>query len=93
MNEPPTLDFFAGSTGERFLVGDLARGNRIVLELVRADARGSSAFALEFRGPAEPLLEQATYRFERANGDPLGIFIVPIRRDESGTIYEAIFTA
>jgi hypothetical protein len=91
VGDPPTLDAFAGAVGERFVVGDPARGVRVSLELVHAATRGSSAFALEFRGPGEPLLEQATYRFDRADGDPIEIFIVPIHRDESGTIYEAIF--
>jgi len=91
VDDSPTLDAFAGAVGERFLVGEPDRDDPVSLELLGAAARGSSAFALEFRGPVEPLLEQATYRFDRADGDPFEIFIVPIRGDESETIYEAIF--
>jgi hypothetical protein len=87
------LDAFSGSIGEVFEVGarDGADGARVALELVEATAQGSRAFAVRFRGPAEPILEQAIYRFERAGSGPLEIFIVPIGRDESGTTYEAIF--
>ena len=86
MSDLPTLEAFRGWIGERFAVGD-----RVVLVLVEAEARGEDAFGLRFRGPAEPLLEQATYRLEREDGDALEIFIVPIGRDEAGVVYEAIF--
>jgi hypothetical protein len=52
--------------------------------------REAGAFRLEWRGPAEPMLVQATYRFRR--GERLfDMFIVPVGRDESGTLYEAVF--
>lgn len=68
------------------------------LELVLAQAaelppspRAAGAFRLEFRGPTQPLLEQATYRFHQ--GDAIfDIFIVPVARDAGGALYEAVFT-
>lgn len=52
--------------------------------------RESGAFRLEWRGPADPLLVQAIYRFRR--GERLfDMFIVPVGRDERGTLYEAVF--
>jgi hypothetical protein len=52
--------------------------------------REAGAFRLEWRGPADPILAQATYRFRR--GEQLfDMFIVPIGRDERGTLYEAVF--
>jgi hypothetical protein len=52
--------------------------------------REAGAFRLEWRGPAEPVLAQAIYRFRR--GEQLfDMFIVPVGRDASGTLYEAIF--
>jgi hypothetical protein len=52
--------------------------------------REAGAFRLEWRGPAEPVLVQATYRFRR--GEQLfDMFIVPVGKDSRGTLYEAIF--
>jgi hypothetical protein len=52
--------------------------------------REAGAFRLEWRGPAEPTLPQAIYRFRR--GEQLfDIFIVPVGRDGQGALYEAIF--
>ena len=52
--------------------------------------REGGAFRLEFVGPADPILPQATYRFV-GEGTDHDIFIVPIARDAGGTRYEAIF--
>ncbi|MET1110111.1 MAG: hypothetical protein ABWX67_01145 [Allosphingosinicella sp.] len=52
--------------------------------------RDAGAFRLEWRGPAEPILIQAIYRFQRAE-QQFDMFIVPVGRDERGTLYEAIF--
>ncbi len=65
----------------------------VVLEKVQElprSMREAGAFRLEWRGPADPSLVQAVYRFRR--GDRLfDMFIVPIARDSAGTLYEAIF--
>ena len=65
----------------------------IVLEKAQGlprSMREAGAFRLEWRGPADPLLPQATYRFRR--GEQLfDMFIVPLGRDARGTLYEAIF--
>ncbi|HEY0149801.1 MAG TPA: hypothetical protein VGB70_12470 [Allosphingosinicella sp.] len=76
--------FNLGPEGEPFVLTVIA-----VQELPRA-AREGGAFRLELSGPVEPILAQATYRFqgERRSDD---IFIVPIGSDEHGTRYEAIF--
>ena len=59
-------------------------------EELRDSGRQGGSFRLEFQGPLEPVLLQATYRFER---DSVGheIFIVPIAGDSAGIRYEAIF--
>jgi hypothetical protein len=49
-------------------------------------------FSLVFRGPLEPLLPQAIYRFEHDTLDPFEVFIVPIGPDEAGMRYEVVFT-
>jgi len=52
--------------------------------------RAEGSFRLDFRGPTDPVLPQAIYRFRR--GDfAAEIFIVPIDRSDERTLYEAIF--
>jgi hypothetical protein len=73
-----------------FTDGSLAMVLEAARELPRS-MREAGAFRLEWRGPAEPVLEQAIYRFRR--GEQLfDMFIVPVGRDERGTLYEAIFS-
>ena len=52
--------------------------------------REAGAFRLEWRGPVDPIFVQAVYRFRR-DGQEFDMFIVPVGRDERGTLYEAIF--
>ena len=48
-------------------------------------------FALLFRGPKTPILEQRMYLFDFQHLGPVEIFIVPIGPDELGMRYEAVF--
>lgn len=87
------LDDFAGRVGEGFDVEAGETAFPLVLESVKAlggSARPGGAFNLLFRGPADPVLSQGIYRF-RLEGEAADIFIVPVARDESGTLYEAVF--
>lgn len=50
-------------------------------------------FSLYFSGPGEIVLPQSIYHLRHeAFGEPLGIFLVPIKREGDGFIYEAVFT-
>jgi hypothetical protein len=49
-------------------------------------------FSLIFHGPADSNLQQATYRVENPNMEPMELFLVPIGPDEQGMRYEALFT-
>jgi hypothetical protein len=49
-----------------------------------------SPFRLTFRGPAEGILPQGTYRLEH-DALQLEMFIVPLQPDVQGPLYEAIF--
>lgn len=53
--------------------------------------RGGERFSLIFRGPVETYLPQSTYRMEHAEIGAFDLFIVPVRRDDAGLYYEAIF--
>jgi len=91
----PTAREFGEAKGATYIVtgGTLAEGDR--LELVLSEVRPhredeDRPFSVEFRGPLEPQLPQATYAFER-DGVTSDIFIVPVERKDSGVVYEAVF--
>ena len=88
-----TLADFEGFVGERYEIVFADGTLPVVLETAQAlprSMREAGAFRLEWRGPAEPILIQAIYRFRR--GERLfDMFIVPVGRDPRGTLYEAIF--
>jgi hypothetical protein len=52
--------------------------------------REGGSFRLEFLGPGEPVLPQATYSFSSAAAGH-EIFIVPVSREPGGVRYEAVF--
>jgi hypothetical protein len=49
-------------------------------------------FAIHFLGPATPVLPQRIYPLQHQQLGTLELFLVPIKRDASGTTYEAVFT-
>lgn len=48
-------------------------------------------FSLVLRGPATPLLPQATYRLRHPRLGQIELFLVPISRDAQAARYEATF--
>ncbi|HBB87038.1 MAG TPA: hypothetical protein DC047_05435 [Blastocatellia bacterium] len=52
---------------------------------------GQERFSVVFRGPKEPLLGQGTYSFRHEQMGQFVLFIVPMRQDDDGTSYEAVF--
>ncbi|HEV2802039.1 MAG TPA: hypothetical protein VGW12_16305 [Pyrinomonadaceae bacterium] len=95
MLEQLTRDSFAAQLNTKFRI-NVEPEKTVELELVEVQAHGdvkgqSERFSVFFRGPLELLLPQSTYRMEHdALGSP-EIFIVPIRRDDAGFYYEAVF--
>lgn len=63
---------------------------RATLETVsaRPAPTGYEQFAALFRGPIEPSLPQGTYHFRHADLGGLLLFMVPVGRDQTGTVYE-----
>lgn len=97
-----TVDDFRPAVGQTFSL-DAEGAGTVELALVAArtiepdapsvDSAGRrSPFALDFRGPADPVLPQSIYRLENDGVGVLEIFIVPTGRTDAGTDYEAIFT-
>jgi hypothetical protein len=87
-------DEFAEAEGNIYVVGPEG-GPNLEMTLEKAvelpsAGRAAGSFRLEFRGPFEPILPQAIYPFS-AGGERFEIFIVPVGREEKGTLYEAIF--
>ena len=89
-----TLDQFADSVGETYevAVGDATVPLRLeeAAASAWADTRQGGAFRLEWSGPADAMLPQATYLI-RHGGRELAIMIVPIARSGDEIRYEAIF--
>ena len=48
-------------------------------------------FAIVFRGPGQPILPQGSYGFEHDEMGEFTLFIVPMRQDDEGISYEAVF--
>lgn len=88
-----TLADFTPRLGTGFEVA--VEGGSLVLKLQSAQelpsmGRSGGSFRLEFVGPAQPVLPQATYPF-RFGDSAVAIFIVPIGQEPRGVRYEAIF--
>jgi hypothetical protein len=92
-----TKETFEPITGGVFELS-LGEGQTLPLELSAVLGTGLQGmanreqFSLHFRGPATPTLAQRIYRLEHPRLGALEIFLVPIRRDATGMIYEAVFT-
>jgi hypothetical protein len=91
-----TLATFAPLVGDVFQLTD-GGSDSLALELTRAREIAATEnaprepFALDFSGPADPVLPQSIYKLEHPRLGALEIFIVPVGRDASATSYEAIF--
>lgn len=90
-----THETFAGRVGERFAIAGPAP-IELVLETATLGSAppddGRHPFSLVFRGPSEPLLEQAIHRLGHTELGTLEIFIVPIACDAGAARYEAVFS-
>jgi len=88
------LETFVRHLNSRFLI-KRDQSDHVEVELIEAEDLKSTPrleqFSIIFRGPLDPPLPQATYEFEHAEMGDMHLFIVPIRRDQDGMYYEAIF--
>jgi hypothetical protein len=57
----------------------------------KSSTRTQSPFSLLFKGPRENLLVQQMYRIENGTLGAMDLFLVPVRQDQNGYYYEAVF--
>ena len=94
-----TLEQFTPLLGETFELV-IEGGEPLSLTLAEADRvgdpgaehRGRQPFALLFRGPLEPVLEQQIYSLHHADLGELGLFLVAVGPDNEGMSFAAVFT-
>jgi hypothetical protein len=89
-----TRDIFAGQLNSHFQV-DGGSARSAALELVEARTAvapsGYEAFSIIFRGPPALLLPQGIHNFRHDAIGTFDLFTVPIRQDQRGLYYEAVF--
>ena len=89
-----TRDMFARQLNSQFRVERQDAG-AVTLDLVEASevrsASSTETFSIVFRGPTGAFLPQAIYQFHHDAIGAFELFIVPIRRDDQGFYYEAVF--
>lgn len=89
----PALPAFAAQRDTSFAV---LEHDGLALTLIEANTLDPRApderrFSLLLRGPAAPILEQATYSLAHPVLETQAIFLVPVARDAGGAQYQAIF--
>ncbi len=94
MTAYPTKEQFAENLHSTFRL-QTTDARALPLELISLtllpSAPQQEQFSLVFRGPAETLLPQGTYRIEHDRLGALELFLVPIASDQRGAQYEVIF--
>lgn len=66
--------------------------NLELIEVEESSSSGTQGFSLMFKGSVDKLLPQRIYPLKHEKMGKLEIFIVPVRKDEEGSYYQAIFT-
>lgn len=85
---------FAQNVDTKFHV-PVDENRRVELELTEVSelnaSSGQEQFAVVFRGPGDVFLGQGMRSFEHDQMGQFELLIVPIRQDERGYYYEAVF--
>ena len=89
-----THEAFTQHLGTKFQVR-IEADKTVELTLIEASELrmfpGQENFSISFRGPGEVFLGQGTFAIEHEDMGRFYIFLVPIRQDEQGYYYEAVF--
>jgi hypothetical protein len=92
----PSLTFqaFTQELNTKFHI-PVDESQRVELELAEIselkESPRNEEFSIVFRGPKEAFLGQGTRYFEHDQLGKFELFIVPIRHDDKGYYYEAVF--
>ena len=95
VGELPTKEEFSGQVDSVFRarVGD--EGPAFDVRLVQFDEHVSNAvqenYSLLFRAPTDAPATQNVFRLEHKDLGQLDLFLVPVKKDENGLYYEAVF--
>lgn len=93
MNEIPDYETFAGLLNTTFTVqtddGESTNAELVEVSEQRLPGR-QEIFSIVFRGPANISLGQGLRHFQHEKTD-FELFITPVRQDEQGFYYEAVF--
>lgn len=94
MSESLTHKAFTQHLGTIFQV-PIEAGKSVELTLIEASElktpRGQEEFSILFRGPGEVFLGQGTFVIEHEQMGQFYLFVVPIKQDEQGYYYQAVF--
>jgi len=94
LTEKITKEMFSESLNTKFTAYP-EPANPVELELIQLTEGISTPkheqFALLFRGPHAPFLQQMIYHVEHAGLGKFDLFLVPVGRDQQGFQYEAVF--
>jgi hypothetical protein len=94
MSTSLTHEVFAAHLNTKFTI-PIDETNRVELTLVEVSELKLSPrqeqFAIVFRGPLEIFLGQGLRPFEHDQMDQFELFLVPIKKDDEGFYYEAVF--
>ncbi len=94
MIERYTREMFADCLNTTFKVVD-ELSNPVDLELIQvSERRGTKRqeiFSIQFRGPADRMMPQKTYKLEHGRLGDIDLFLVPVGKDNAGVYYEAVF--
>lgn len=90
------LEHFTALVGET-VVGDFGEQGTIDFEVIEAVDRPTGspkdiAFSILFRGPTDLVFQQGPVALEHPSIGAHTIFLVAISEDETGRVYEAVFT-
>jgi len=94
MDAPLDHEVFSKHLGTRFSIAVDGSGS-IDAELSKVTELHLSPhqerFSVVFRGPRDQVLSQGTYNFTHQQMGEFSLFIVPMRQDDEGMFYEAVF--
>jgi hypothetical protein len=89
-----TKEMFSENLNSKFLLRpeglDAMETELVELKEVNTTPR-QEQFSVMFRAPLEPFLKQGMYRMEHDKIGEFVLFLVPIRNDQDGLYYEAVF--